>query len=281
MRRSEYREIRDAFHRKYATKRKWPLRVESICVQPTAPEPLRKKYNLDDEIMRMGQNFRPEIHKLKVVMKLAMSKGSFGFLFDRVGSHLMVVDTQDADVADLTLGSIVVAIDDKKLEVTDVVQAELQNPKEKSLERRKEAARQQMIKIITDNGISPSQTIPFRLCVVNAPRKHGYVHKIHPRSKYSRRTNVLLCLRNGLINYYSNIEGMEKDSTNNRGVNVRTMKVEYTEYIDAHESNHYILLNDGQNKWTFEFQSTSDWYSWLNTIQFSIRFAHGDIGQLL
>ena len=91
MKQSEFNELRKEFRQRYASKRPWPLRIPPVHVIIDPPPAAPFKYDLNFEMERMSSMHR-DVLELEIVMKFAISKGSFGFLVDRVGENMMVVD---------------------------------------------------------------------------------------------------------------------------------------------------------------------------------------------
>ena len=165
------------------------------------------------------------------------------------------------------------SIDEKRIELDDEMISQMRNTKEKSFERRKEATRQQMVKLITRLGIATSQVKPMKLGFLKPPSQLGPAYRLHCRSKYHRRSPISLLVHDGFVDYFAD-ETKAKNSiancgSNRGGIDLRRVVV----HFDV--TNITITLQGEGREWVFGFDMISEWQAWLNLIHFASHFARG------
>ncbi|KAG9412408.1 hypothetical protein AC1031_015328 [Aphanomyces cochlioides] len=197
----EYRAIRDAFNRRYVTKREWPLRIEKPIVGPPTistegsverpPSPPARPINLDEV----------QFEEASFILRDAINDG-FPFTFDRMGNSLVVLFVDSELYPTLSVGSLVVAVNGVTIRLDETTEISTRHDEYDDVDQMQEALLLQMINFFKAHGVSAKTSTPCNVTFVKTPTKIGVVRKWNSRSKYKPWSTVYLKMQCGYLNYY-------------------------------------------------------------------------------
>ncbi|KAF0688226.1 Aste57867_20096 [Aphanomyces stellatus] len=225
MNQTELRSIRDAFNRRYAKKREWPLRVDYPRVASSVPTPVTTRGSVSPADSDLLHHHGGTYETVSFVLRDAINDG-FAFTFDRMGNGLVVLDVDKDACPTLSVGSILVSINGDTVCLDETVEVMVSNdPNHESIEQKVEAVRLQMINLFKHHGVSPKAATPCHATFVQTPTKLEVVQKWHPHSTYKPWSTVYLKLQCGYLNYYPSLAKAEAATVNSMqeslvGVNV-------------------------------------------------------------
>ncbi|OQR84857.1 hypothetical protein ACHHYP_12641 [Achlya hypogyna] len=191
--------VRAAFNARYATKREWPLRIAKPIVALRPPTVVSPPVAL----VRPLSPFRdaPVFETVVFCLRDTINRG-FGFLFDRIGNSMVVLRIDTPNLV-LTLGSVLISIDDKVVDIAGTHEIIMDDASYPTDDAKREAMQLQMINLFKAHGVKAKVNTTCVARFVSSPVLLMRVQKRHPRSQLQRWSSVFLKLQCGYLNWYT------------------------------------------------------------------------------
>ncbi|OQS04101.1 hypothetical protein THRCLA_03631 [Thraustotheca clavata] len=193
MNQTELQLVRKTFNARYATLRPWPLRIPKT-VRVASPPPIPPR----PEPSPVHVAALPVFESISFCLRDKINDG-FGFLCDRIGNSIVVVCVDDNKMS-LSLGSVMLSIDNKVVQIDGT--KEIMMDEEKEDDSKSEAMQLQMINLLKAHGVASKTLSRCTIEFVATPALQMTVDKLNPSSKLKRWSRVVLRLQCGYLNWF-------------------------------------------------------------------------------